>query len=59
MWLTPKTPLLNGTTRQRLLDDGKIVEAEIKVHELRRFTKVALLNAMIGFDILERYEFLI
>ena len=59
MWVTPKTPLLKGTTRARLLDEGKLVEAEIKAHELRKFTKVALLNAMVGFDILERYEFLI
>ncbi len=59
MWVTPKNPLLKGTTRERLLDEGRLVESEIKVHELRKFTKVALLNAMIGFDILERYEFLI
>jgi len=59
MWITPKNPLLKGTTRERLLDEGKLVEMEIKVHELRKFTKVALLNAMIGFDVLERYEFLI
>jgi len=59
MWFTPKNPLLKGTTRQRLLDEGRLFEAEIKVHEIRKFTKVALLNAMVDFDILERYEFLI
>ncbi len=58
-WITPKNPLLRGTTRARLLDEGKITEAEIKVHELRSFSKVALLNAMIDFDILDRCEFLI
>ena len=58
-WITPKNPLLKGTTRARLLDEGKIIEAEIKVHELRSFSKVALLNAMIDFDILDRCEFLI
>jgi len=58
-WLTPKIPLLKGTTRARLLDEGKIIEADIKVHELRSFSKVALLNAMIDFDILDRCEFLI
>ncbi len=58
-WVTPKNPLLKGTTRARLLDEGKITEAEIKVHELRSFSKVALLNAMIDFDILDRCEFLI
>jgi len=58
-WITPKQPLLKGTTRERLLDEGRIVEAEIGVHELRRFQKVALLNAMVGFDILEKFEFII
>jgi len=59
IWITPKSPLLKGTTRARLLDEGKLVEADIKANELRSFSKVALLNAMIDFDILERYEFLI
>ncbi|MFA6196994.1 MAG: aminotransferase class IV family protein [Sulfurimonas sp.] len=59
MWITPKQPLLKGTTRARLLDEGKIIEADIKVSELRTFSKVALLNAMIDFDILDRCEFLI
>jgi len=58
-WVTPKNPLLKGTTRARLLDEGKITEVDIKVHELRSFSKVALLNAMIDFDILDRCEFLI
>lgn len=59
IWVTPKSPLLKGTTRQRLLDEGKIKEADINVSELRTFTKVALLNAMIEFDVLDRCEFLI
>jgi len=58
-WITPKNPLLKGTTRARLLDEGKLTEVDIKVHELRSFSKVALLNAMIDFDILDRCEFLI
>lgn len=58
-WITPKNPLLKGTTRARLLDEGRLIEADIRVHELRSFSKVALLNAMIDFDILERCEFLI
>jgi 4-amino-4-deoxychorismate lyase len=59
IWITPKEPLLKGTTRERLLDEGKIIEADIKVSQLRSYTKVALLNAMIDFDIRERCEFLI
>ena len=59
IWHTPKNPLLKGTTRERLLQEGKIIERDIQVHELRSFSQVALLNAMIDFDILERCDFLI
>ncbi len=58
-WLTPKKPLLKGTTRQRLLDEGKLTEVDIKVQDIKKFSKIALLNAMIDFDILEQHEFLI
>jgi len=58
-WITPKKPLLKGSTRQRLIDEGKLLEADIKVQDIKKFSKVALLNAMIDFDILESCEFLI
>jgi 4-amino-4-deoxychorismate lyase len=51
-WLTPKTPLLHGVTRERLLDEGKIKEADITLLEIKRFKKIALMNAMIDFDII-------
>jgi len=49
-WLTPKEPLLIGTTRARLLDEQKIFEQDINVADLHKFTAFALMNAMIGFD---------
>ncbi len=49
-WVTPKYPLLKGTTRARLLDEKKIVESEITVDDLKNFTHFALMNAMIGFE---------
>ncbi|WP_373073291.1 aminotransferase class IV family protein [Sulfurimonas sp.] len=52
VWKTPKKPLLKGTTRERLLDSSKIFEADIKSEDLKDFSKVALLNAMIDFDII-------
>ncbi len=58
-WITPRKPLLKGTTRERLLDEGKIIEADIRVQDIRSFPQVALLNAMIDFDILDSCEFLI
>lgn len=59
MWVTPKRPLLAGTTRQRYLQSGKIIEANIRVQEISKVEKVALLNAMIDFDTLETFEFLL
>lgn len=53
-WLTPASPLLRGTTRQRLLAEGKIFEEEIFVKDLDKFSKVALMNAMIDFDIIAK-----
>ena len=51
-WLTPRRALLKGTTRSRLLEEEKIVEADISVDDLHNFSKCALLNAMIDFDII-------
>lgn len=52
VWKTPKSPLLKGTTRQRYIDEGKIVEEDIDVKNIYNYSKVALLNAMIDFDII-------
>jgi len=51
-WLTPKRPLLKGTTRQRYLQEEKIVEKDIFVEDIKKFKKVAIMNAMIDFDII-------
>lgn len=53
-WITPALPLLKGTTRERLLKDGKIFEEEIHVKDLKNFSRVALMNAMINFDIIAK-----
>lgn len=52
LWYTPKKPLLKGTTRARLLDEGKIFERDIAVEELKNYSRIALMNAMIEFDII-------
>ncbi len=49
-WLTPKHPLLHGTTRARLLDKKKIIEADITPSDLTQYSEFALINAMIGFN---------
>jgi 4-amino-4-deoxychorismate lyase len=51
-WITPKRPLLEGTTRKRLLDEGFLTAKTIRSDEIDRFDGFALMNAMIGFKIL-------
>ena len=58
-WLTPKVPLLKGTTRQRYLDNLKIKEINITVKMLMNAQKIALLNAMIDFDSINNYKILV
>lgn len=49
-WLTPSTPLLKGTKREKLLSDGKIEQDEIKISDLKYFQKAALINSMLDSD---------
>ena len=51
-WLTPKRPLLEGTTRARLLENGNFFEKDIRVEDIYTYKKIALMNAMIDFDII-------
>ncbi|MFZ2889584.1 aminotransferase class IV [Sulfuricurvum sp.] len=48
-WLTPKKPLLFGTTRARLIANGTIIPTDLSAQDLSKATKFALMNAMIGF----------
>ena len=48
-WSTPKHPLLLGTKRAALLENGIIKEADITVDDLMKAEKVSLFNAMIDF----------
>jgi 4-amino-4-deoxychorismate lyase len=52
IWYTPKTPLLQGTTRDRLLDKAILKEKDITPQYYAKATKIALMNAMIGFCII-------
>jgi 4-amino-4-deoxychorismate lyase len=49
-WYTPETYLLNGTCRQRLLDEGILAEASIGVTDLARFQAIRPINAMLIFE---------
>lgn len=52
-WFTPQTPLLEGTMRAKLIDEGVLIPQHINPSALSGFLKVALINAMLGFKILD------
>ena len=52
-WVTPTQPLLKGTMRQKLLDEGFLQTRNIKKEDLHHYTQVALINGMVGFKILK------
>jgi len=54
-WFTPKTPLLEGTMRAKLLNEGFLHTRDIKSSDISKYTKVALMNAMVGFKIINPY----
>jgi len=49
-WVTPDTPLLQGTMRKKLLSEGVITAESIPVGRLREFSRFRLINAMLGFS---------
>lgn len=49
-WTTPATPLLQGTMREMLIQNGVIKEDFIKVDHLQKLSYFRLINAMLGFD---------
>jgi 4-amino-4-deoxychorismate lyase len=55
-WLTPKIPLLYGTTRSRYLEEGLLYEENITLEMLKKSSKIGLLNAMIDFDIINNFK---
>lgn len=55
-WFTPKKPLLQGTMRAKLIEEGLLKTADINKEDLPKFTQVALMNAMIGFKVLNHFN---
>jgi 4-amino-4-deoxychorismate lyase len=49
-WFTPQKPLLEGTTRARLLVEGILQTASIHTEDLPRFSHLRLFNAMLAFE---------
>ncbi|MFZ9659762.1 MAG: aminotransferase class IV [Arcobacteraceae bacterium] len=55
-WITPKKPILHGTTRARYIDEELLVEEDIDIDMLLNANKIGLLNAMIDFDIIDNFK---
>ena len=49
-WLTPASPLLNPTTRARLIDDGFLQIANLRQADIMPHYKIAVMNALRGFE---------
>lgn len=49
-WITPSKPLLAGTKRAKLIDDGLIVAGDIQPDDFKKFSRIKLFNAMLDFD---------
>lgn len=46
-WVTPATPLLPGTKRARLIDEGLISKKHIRLKDIGMFIHVSLINAFL------------
>ncbi|MBC35694.1 MAG: hypothetical protein CL663_06625 [Bacteroidetes bacterium] len=49
-WVTPENPLLEGVQRRNLLDKAILKIARIHKNDLKKFKKIALINAMMDFE---------
>ncbi len=52
-WFTPKKPLLKGTTRMRLIDEGFLHVQDISIDDIDRYEGFGVMNALTGFQIIE------
>lgn len=55
-WITPKKPLLYGTMREKLLKSNFLIPKDIKIYDIENFYGFALMNAMIGFQIIDKVK---
>jgi len=55
-WATPRLPLLEGTTRHRLLDKKFLIKKDITIKQLEKTKTIALMNAMIDFKIIDNFD---
>lgn len=52
VWWTPNVPLLRGTMRTQLLQKGNLQTKDIKSDEIDHYHGFAIMNAMVGFKVI-------
>jgi len=55
-WYTPELPLLEGTQRSKLIQEGLIIPKALHINDLPSFQKFKCINAMIHWDNLAEYK---
>jgi 4-amino-4-deoxychorismate lyase len=55
-WFTPAAPLLEGTKRAKLIEEGGILPKALYVQDLPNFKKFKCINAMIGWEDAVEYK---
>jgi 4-amino-4-deoxychorismate lyase len=55
-WYTPASPLLEGTQRAKLIQEGVITPKALYVSEVPNFQKFKCFNAMIHWDAAVEYK---
>lgn len=55
-WWTPDQPLLQGTQRQKLLDEEQIYEARITENDLNAYEEVGLINVFFDLNNMPRIK---
>ncbi len=55
IWLTPKSPLLRGTTRARMLKNGYLIEKDLNENDLKKANEFAIMNALRDFEIITNF----
>ena len=57
-WFTPVKPLLEGTVRNRLIEQGYLKEYPITLEDLLNAKEFAIMNAMVDFKEVKEFRFI-
>jgi 4-amino-4-deoxychorismate lyase len=55
-WYTPESPLLEGTQRAKLIQEGVIIPKVLHVNDIPSFVQFKCINAMIHWDAAVEYS---